>query len=627
MVRKKQNLNIVVLIIIIVIFIFLKILKIITLIFRQCFKMLNQKVQKMQKYKSIINVSSYSEKLPLDKASEGVSNDVVHWSDMYIYSYAYINYATLDQRKFYNKFKKKFLQNVHLNIQNNNNYVFILMFDLLENEISNSKERYMKLEKKIFTLINLYPVIKKYALDGLFPLMIKNNIDRGIDGFMDRCSSIFETSHILMYEKAKLNMKLKNIDHLSKIEYEVVKQMNVHLTDFMLYDFGFSTVISFYSIALTRIYEDLKTTLWQSWEFIVKKAMVLDLKVNRRSNNHDIKIGMILKERILYYCEEVVKSNLGFPSKSNNYRYKTICSRLSKFIENEFIPFIKKSISSIDIEMWKLSIKVDERLFHYVFPRRWELLFEQYKIEATAESIQNYYIQITHLVNLNNYNFEVIQKIYYAAFKKCYKIDRIIALKFYLLCTQFSLLSKKIVKPFTKEMKKYLFDNDTQLNELQNIILDEFISFNQDQKNLDIEQIVKQLYAIKKKKIVIDAQKVENINQQHYQTVKLLNQYLSEDDDIKETQNLQLKPFTFQNHNPYNFNETQLELINLFVVNNFVLDAEQLDEFAKSKEMFKSQLLDAINEISIEHIDDILLEEYEDQYNMYHNNYKRIFEK
>lgn len=85
-----------------------------------------------KKDESIIDVTGNSYAIKSDNNFlVPYADGVPFWANHYVYSYSEIDNATSGQRKFYEIFKIKFLNGVYLDLEENSNYSFILLFDLL----------------------------------------------------------------------------------------------------------------------------------------------------------------------------------------------------------------------------------------------------------------------------------------------------------------------------------------------------------------------------------------------------------------------------------------------------------------------------------------------------------------
>ncbi len=93
---------------------------------------------------SIIDVTGESYSLSNNLSR---NSNVPYWGHQYVHSYSEINSATSQQRVFYKTFKFNFLNGIYTDLDSNNNYAFILLFDLL-NEFENHKNT-IRLEREL----------------------------------------------------------------------------------------------------------------------------------------------------------------------------------------------------------------------------------------------------------------------------------------------------------------------------------------------------------------------------------------------------------------------------------------------------------------------------------------------
>lgn len=98
--------------------------------------------------------------------STGISNNVCptegvpYWEHTYIYSVTDLRKANRIQKQFYHYFKAQFLQEHYLDIEDNSNYAFVLMFDLAD-DYKKHKD-YKLLKHQLDTLSENYPVVAGY---------------------------------------------------------------------------------------------------------------------------------------------------------------------------------------------------------------------------------------------------------------------------------------------------------------------------------------------------------------------------------------------------------------------------------------------------------------------------------
>lgn len=163
-------------------------------------------------------------------------------------------------------------------------------------------------------------------------------------------------------------------------------------------------------------------------------------------------------------------------------------------------------------------------------------------------------------------------------------------------------------------------------------------------KNLDKAlKSVSKVYEVKRKKIQLDGASIKDAQQKHAGTVELLNEYLLADfeDEIEpiksleinnEAINIELTQKNEEIHSSAFVRELPLTLIHttaleIFANNNFSVAQSELEVFAKSKGIFKNQLIESINDTCYEFLDDVLIEEEVDYYTIDPQYYQRLLLK
>lgn len=138
---------------------------------------------------------------------------VPHWKHKYIYSHSDIKEASASQQKFYTYFKDQFLQNQFIDIKGNNNYVFVLYYDLIEQ--FDKENDFNKLISLFENLSFRYPVIRPYTDRFIKDYNIKEgNIEEAWKTIYDQDYIRYET---VMYFESKLSRKLLDGNLLIKI--------------------------------------------------------------------------------------------------------------------------------------------------------------------------------------------------------------------------------------------------------------------------------------------------------------------------------------------------------------------------------------------------------------------------
>lgn len=152
---------------------------------------------------------------------EAIYNQTVSpWSHFYVYSADDINKADDKQREFYYYFKSEFLQNNFIDIGDNLNYAFILMFDLVEDYKKHKDIN--KVEEQLAILGTNYPKTSRYT---------KQTLNRAIHNESTSTLSVnLNVSDVLSrfnneptHSKEKLSQKCEWINEDQDIEVHGIK--------------------------------------------------------------------------------------------------------------------------------------------------------------------------------------------------------------------------------------------------------------------------------------------------------------------------------------------------------------------------------------------------------------------
>jgi hypothetical protein len=269
---------------------------------------------------------------------------------------------------------------------------------------------------------------------------------------------------------------------------------------------------------------------------------------------------------------------------------------------------------------------------------RWKLFFDEIEEVLNNENIEQCALRIDELAVLNAKN-STLENLYYEASKLFAKYDKLTAVRFYLKYLYTDINSDRIDnKQLGKSIQKRLFSTEEQLKDFEKIA-NELVKTNDLATALTS---VAALYTQKRKKIQLDTASIEQIRSQHLDTLGKLNELLNDEEEelaINATDSLEMEEVKIQLTSPLttgqtastksftfgvDLNENQKGLLILFEENNFYLVPGVLNSYSKSRNLFKNQIIESINDCCYEELDDILIEESEDGYVINEFNYKKI---
>ncbi|MBY0433138.1 MAG: hypothetical protein K2U26_03420, partial [Cyclobacteriaceae bacterium] len=98
---------------------------------------------------------------------------VPFWRHFYIFSYSVIDNATIQQREFYRYFRGQFFKGTYIDLEGNDNYCFVLLFDILDEFRKDGDIEGLETLYKQFSIH--YPVAERYLKDEI----IKEHSRRG----------------------------------------------------------------------------------------------------------------------------------------------------------------------------------------------------------------------------------------------------------------------------------------------------------------------------------------------------------------------------------------------------------------------------------------------------------------
>lgn len=564
----------------------------------------------------------------LFKANITSNSSVPYWPHQYIYSFSEINNATQEQKEFYAKFKNEILNRNFICLNGNNNYAFILLFDLL-NEFETHRD-FAKIERQLEDLGNNYPRTKSYCVSFLIKKLEEYGMDSETDQFREK-------NQQYDYDYWKLGKRYKKKLSLSQNEEQILNSIWLQSNVFNQIEFcrveilrQFLRCVEFLNKHYFPTDNTLKTIEEEFSDIIIRK----EFRYRKGSQNYKYTFDIVKGEifgHILKLSENNVREAFGNKRKlTAEFKYKfsetytsyneRVVSKLDSFLITD-----QENIATPDIEV--------ERSLNENNTTRWKIKFEKIvQNYATAEDFENKIIQLAEENNKN----PAVEAIFFEGSKFIAKTNKISALKLYLYYIDADLKSTEFNnKKLNKTLQKNLFQTDEQLKDFEDIV-NNFIS----DKNLDDAlKKVSSLYAPKRKKISIDTSVVLEVEKLHSGTVNLLNEYLQEEDENPKTEEINSEETVEINIKPQlesppnskfilelNLSEIQQDVLELFEKSNYSLPQADLQQFLKDKNLMMGSVIDSINEICFESLDDVLIEEDGDFFTINPNYYKKILQ-
>lgn len=585
---------------------------------------------------SIIDVTDQSYRINSNSNLKKYSSGVPYWAHHYVYSYSEINSASSEQKKFYAIFKNSFLNGEYFDLEGNTNYAFILLFDLLI-EFDDHKD-ISKLESQLKILGQCYPKTKSYGISFLIQKMEANGDSDGVSRLRAEDRYSYQ-NYNTDYDYWRLGSKYKTKLKLNDEEVKLLNKLWYPSNNFCSVEYCCVEILKLY----ITVIEELKasyiaegTTIDAQFLAVADVIARKHFKYKNGSQNYKYCIETTTNEfysHIFKHCENVVREYYGHKRKINTDTYYTTAEA-----KTEFETKIISKVSGLLLVLISKVSAPDEATEIELYSQntnRWKIKFEELTTRYN-EKPKEFIDSIVALGKLNKKN-PSIENIFFESSKFIAKYDKESALTLYVHYLFHDLKSATFDnKQLTKTIQKSLFKTNEQLHDFE-IIVSELI------KDKDLEKALKnvsKVYEVKRKKIQLNKTSIKEVQQQHSGTVELLNEYLKDDfedenNSIKsqEINNEEIKIEITQkseetSHSAFvsdlTFSPIHISALELFSKSNFSIPQSELEIFAKSKGIFKNQLIESINETCYDFLDDVLIEEEDDYYTINTNYFQRI---
>lgn len=561
---------------------------------------------------------------------------VPYWQHQYVYSFSELTNATPAQKQFYFYFKNSFLTGVYYDLEGNSNYCFILLFNLLD-EYDGHKSLTL-LEKNLDILGRYYPKTKSYAESFLRAKKDVKVKDSDSLRFTTEDKYSYHNSFV-DYDTFNWRNKYKKSLNLSENDTKFLDKVLYPNNNFTNIEYCCTEIIKLYiaTIAeLKKLYKAEETTLEDDLIDIADIVVRKHYKYKSGSQNYKYAIQPATNElynTIFKYCENSVREAYGHKRKINTalkYNHDEVKTAFEEKIVlklDTILPTLITSITPPD-DATELELNTQNTV-------RWKSKFAEITSDfsGTAEA----FVEAIIALGKTNKNNPSVENIFFEASKFIAKQSKEAALKLYVYYLYYDLKSATFDnKQLTKTVQKSLFSTNEQLHTFEQII-SELINDKNLEKALNA---VTNVYAVKRKKIQLDRTTIKEVQQLHSGTVELLNEYLRDDfeDDnntIKaeeiNTEEIQIEitqKTETAHHSIYlselPFTTDHISVLELFSKNSLSILQSEMEEFAKSKGIFKNQIIESINETCYETLDDVLIEEDDDYYTILPEYYNKI---
>lgn len=586
---------------------------------------------------NVIDVSGESYQIQPEEGPPSLARyelGVPYWRHQYVYAYEEIHRASADQVRFYKTFREAFLSGVYYDVEVNSNYYFILLFDLLK-EYDQGRFDLKTLEKQLEVLGTLYPKTRSYGLSFLRQRMQKRGDTVGLARLNTYNNYPYNNNPEYVYwglggrYKAKLN--------LSDDQVKVLNRLDFPDNNFCSIEFCQLQTVKLYLKVLDeleRLYTAEGISLTEAFKTIAGVVANRFYKYKTGSSNYNYSIDTISRELyglLFKHAENALREHYGHKRKLNTEIFYS--AEVNAAIEEKLVSRLKevfpKVLPGVDLPNEAAELELNAQN-----TSRWKTTFTLLTERAQKDNARQFAEDIKELAKLNKKNPSV-ENIFFEASKFISKVDKQVALELYIHYLYQDLQSSTFDhKQLTKTVQKSLFTTNEQLHEFERIVSDLI-------RDKDLKRALEAVagfYAPKRKKIQLDSSLIKEVREKHAGTVDLLNEYLQDEYEdgqtsIKASQinNEEVTLEIIQKGEQRSsgvmvgwLNEVQAGLLELFAKSNFLITQEEVEGFARSKGLFKNQLIESINEACYETLDDVLIEEEEENYIISESYYQRI---
>ncbi|RZJ92382.1 MAG: hypothetical protein EOO20_01955 [Chryseobacterium sp.] len=577
-----------------------------------------------------IDIEEDDKPIDQEKLNFDLVTTVPYWPHRYIYALSDLDYANENQRNFYYKFRDTFFQGKCLDVLGNNNYVFILLFDLLD-QYENHQDLH-KLEEYIDRLSSAYPRTKGYGRRFLLEKM-ENAGDLGGITRLER-RMVDENIYLSWDWKGRYKDKL----NLGKREMDILSKIYLSGNNFVS--------IPFCGTELVKLYINTAKKLEDTYQAKgLKKAeefhAILDLiarkeyrfHLNSANYNYQIKNGENgLYEYLAKYCEQLLRLKYKFKKLSGfdkHYSHQMVNEAVREHMLayiDEYLPELLENVAMPDEQT--------EKALNVCHTTRWKSMLileeEYYKQKGSSEFIS----QAEHLIQSNSSN-PSLENILLELSKFLSGLDKQKSIEYFLRYIDQNLRQRTLTfKDMPKAMSKKLFSSPESHTKFINIMT---AMIKREQTLEGAMEEIKGFYEPVRKKISLNTDAIKKIQHDFSATADVLSELLSDEEEpVKEEID------TTANHSPeaeiphtyspnpsltayqIELSEIEVQLLQLFQDRALILTQEEIDTFCQQAGATASVLVNNINEQGYDLLDDLLIEKETDTYTINSAYYKQI---
>ena len=314
-----------------------------------------------------------------------------------------------------------------------------------------------------------------------------------------------------------------------------------------------------------------------------------------------------LNQNLMNYCKCIIR---------NTYLYNVPSFEemelLRKSLPLDIIDLVEEKAKS---EVRKILTDEEEEILFRWDKKRAKRIYENIANNFDKSNPNDFYNKICQLVSLAKARDTTARDIYYRSYNFMALHHKKLSLKFYLHYLNVESTSPDFIhKEIGVRNAKRLFTDDNQKKEFD-VICKKCKKW----KNSNIDkafELLDEMLIPKRKKITLNVESILREKEKHSKVTQLLGEYLDEEEVIEI---IPEKVEITESNN-------QKELFELFISNSFRLNQQEINIFAQSKNLFKDQFIESINDAYYEEFDDLLIEEEGEEYILNKEYYEQIMQ-
>ena len=345
---------------------------------------------------------------------------------------------------------------------------------------------------------------------------------------------------------------------------------------------------------------DTKERVPISFKFYTNELIKLFISVFRELIPRQ-QMDFELNKNLMLYCKCILRKNYIY-----NVPFFEEEELLRKSIPLDIIDLAEEKAKGI-----KTLSEADEAILFAWDRKRADKIYENIRNDFDPNNPDDFYEKICRLASsTEKLRVTTTRDIYYRSYNFMASHHKKISLKFYLHYSRASSYLK--YKEIGVRNAKRLFTDETQRKEF-----DAICKKCNSLKTSDIDkafEMLDEMLIPKRKKITLNVESILKEKEKHSKVTQLLGEYLNEEEPIEI---IPEKVEMTENNN-------QKEFFELFISHSFRLNQQEVNIFAQSKNLFKDQFIESINDAYYEELDDLLIEEEGEEYILNKEYYEQI---